>query len=144
MKKVFSLVTVVLITATILSGCRAKIVKNSVDVVSTSSQSLDATGPQQEATVIKGADTVSSATKSDPASNNKESIEEEIGGYYTAKPINMLQEDWLTRFAGDKKNAITVKIAKIINKGSLVDSEPCLELQGSKSAITLVANNIHY
>ncbi|MDP4090542.1 MAG: hypothetical protein Q8930_14930, partial [Bacillota bacterium] len=63
--------------------------------------------------------------------------------YYTAKPVNMSEDNWLTNLAGGRKNAITIRFGQV-KDSNMQEAEEYIELDGKGGKVTLVENGGHF
>lgn len=64
-------------------------------------------------------------------------------GDYIARPIDIIQEDWLTNFAGGNDESFVVRVGQVLynNKDN---TESYIELESKQGKVTLIANGAHY
>lgn len=106
MKKLFIITASIFLTTSLFYGCRGKekIKPAASDAVTTASKNSTigfATSASQNPD--KAIDATTAATVSTVKDPALEGISfEGVGQSYDANPVNILQEDWLTKFAGGK------------------------------------------
>ncbi|TCT17218.1 hypothetical protein EDC18_101516 [Natranaerovirga pectinivora] len=63
---------------------------------------------------------------------------------YIAEPENVIHDDWLTDFAGGKKEQFIVRIGQVLYNQSEVNKEAYIEIESNNEKIELIANGGSY
>lgn len=64
--------------------------------------------------------------------------------YYIGKPVSIVEDDWLTDFAGGREEEIRVNIGKLVYDYNEANTEAYIDLKGKNTEITLIANGAQY
>lgn len=147
MNKTFGITVSTLITTVLLLGCAPKEKKVSLDAIAQPTQNLNT--QVQEIAPRNESDAASSPTK--PSIENKPVTIEKVNGVeklYVAKPVNILQDDWLTNLAGGRKNSITIRIGQVMHDNSQKNIEEFIEeyieFECNGNKITLIENGARF